>query len=181
MMRIWILAPLETLLADVFAWVIIHLGLGYLCSKIPINKFNPNAPFYQTKTWEKEGILYQQLFHVRSWKKFIPQGSKVYRNSFSLQHLTSVESAYLDRWLRESIRAEFCHWVMIIPGGFFFLWNTTVVGFLIIGYALVTNLVPIVLQRYNRPRIRRLIKQTESRMKAISICEQEVLVSTNGY
>lgn len=178
-MRILTLTPLETFFFNVSAWLILHFGIGYLCSIIPTSKFNSNKPFYQASPWEKGGDIYQRLFHVRTWKHIIPQGSKVYQNTFSLQHLTTVDPAYLELWLRESIRAEFCHWVMIFPGLLFFLWNDFVGGMAMIIYAVIVNLIPIILQRYNRPRVRRLLKQTGIRKTFVKnpFISQEYIVS----
>jgi glycosyl-4,4'-diaponeurosporenoate acyltransferase len=168
-MQIVFFAPLQTFLLDVVAWIFFHLGIGFCSSKIPIGKFDPDQRFFQTFPWEKGGAIYQKLFRVRSWKKFIPQGSALYKNAFSLQHLTTKDPAYLERWLRESIRAEFCHWVMILPGFFFVMWNDVVGSWLVMAYALITNLVPIVLQRFNRPRMRRMLLQAREKVTAVTI------------
>ena len=160
-MRIIFLSPFHTLLIDIAAWIALHFGLGYLCNRIPIQKFNSNWRFFKSFVWEKNGAIYEKLFRVRSWKHLIPQGSRVYRDSFSLQHLKTSSPAYVSLWIKESIRAEFCHWIMIIPGFFFSLWNSMTGEFWIMVYALVTNLVPIIMQRFNRPRFRILLDRTQ--------------------
>lgn len=157
-MQVILFKPVETWIINVICWIIFHLGIGYSCSKIAIDKILLNSWLYKTFAWENNGTIYQNIFRVRSWKRFIPQGSAIYPGAFSLQHLKSIDPAYLDRWLRESIRAEYCHWMMILPGFAFFLWNDVAGGVWVMVYALVTNIVPIILQRYNRPRIRRLIE-----------------------
>ena len=166
-MQILFLNPLGTFILDIIAWIMFHLGIGYTTSKIPVKRFDPDKLFYQTFPWEKEGKIYQELFHVRSWKNFIPQGSKLYRNTFSLQHLPTADPVYLGYWLRESIRAEFCHWMMILPSVFFFLWNDTIMSWIMVLYAVFNNFFPIVAQRFNRPRIRRFIEQAERRSYAV--------------
>lgn len=148
------LNPLETIFLDIIIWVIIHLCLGYCSSKIPLNWLNTDNPFFQTFSWEKGGQIYQKLFHVRSWKRFIPNGSRLYRGAFSINNLPTNDTVYLERWLKESIRAEICHWMMIPPGFFFFLWNNVAVGWAMVAYAFLNNLIPIIMQRFNRPRIR---------------------------
>jgi glycosyl-4,4'-diaponeurosporenoate acyltransferase len=159
-MQILFFDTLKTVFVDIVTWVCLHLGIGYWCSRIPIEQFDINQRFYQTFRWEKGGTIYQQLFHVRSWKRFIPQGSKLYRDAFSLQNLPNMEPAFLMRWVQESIRAEFCHWMMVFPSIFFFLWNGELGGWLMVAYAALNNFFPIVAQRFNRPRIRRYLEQT---------------------
>lgn len=162
-MQIVFLDTLETILLDIIAWVIFHLGIGYASSKIPLERLNPDLRFFQAYDWEKDGMIYEKLFHVRSWKHLIPNGSALYGDGFSIKNLATNDLAYLYRWLKESIRSEVCHWAMIVPGFFFFLWNNVVVGWIMVAYAFLNNLVPIIMQRFNRPRMRRLLAQIEKK------------------
>lgn len=166
-MQVILLDPTQTILIDIIAWVIIHLTLGYLSSKIPFEWLNPSHPFFQTFAWEKGGEIYQKLFRVRSWKRFIPNGSRLYRGAFSIKNLPTSDPAYLERWLKESVRAEMCHWAMILPGFFFFLWNSVSLGWVNVAYAFLNNLIPIVMQRFNRPRMRKLLKQLDKKIPNI--------------
>ena len=151
----------DTILLDIAAWICFHLGIGYWCSQLPVSWFDPHKRMYQTRPWEKNGEIYQRLFHVRSWKDFIPNGSALYPNTFSIKELPAYDLAYLERWLVESCRAEFCHWVMIMPGFLFFLWNSVELGWWMVVYAFLNNIVVIVLQRFNRPRMRRLLSRMQ--------------------
>lgn len=162
-MRIIFLKPLQTFLLDVIAWVFFHLSIGYGSSKIPLEKLNPDRRFFQTFKWEQEGRIYEKLFNVRSWKHLIPNGSALYKDAFSIRRLSKSSPEYLRRWLKESVRSEICHWLMIPPSLFFFLWNNVLVSWLMVLYAFLNNLVPIILQRYNRPRMRKLLAIIESK------------------
>jgi len=158
-MRILFLSNIATAIMDVVAWICFHISIGYWSSRLPLNFFDPQKSLFLTQKWEQSGEIYQKLFHVRDWKKFIPNGSALYPNTFKLKNLPSLNLEYLERWLRESCRAEFCHWVMILPGFLFFLWNNVEVGWWMVAYAVANNLVPIVMQRFNRPRVRRMLTQ----------------------
>ena len=171
-MQIIFLPTDVTIVVDIIAWVIFHLGIGYRTSRLPVTRFDPNKIWYQTFPWEKGGEIYEKIFHVRSWKKYIPSGGKIYPNTFSIQKIKDVNLEYLTRWLIESCRAEYCHLMMILPGLLFFLWNSVTVGWWMLVYAIVNNLVPIVLQRYNRPRIRRMIARIQN------VSTQQLNVST---
>ncbi|NMB54960.1 MAG: glycosyl-4,4'-diaponeurosporenoate acyltransferase [Leptolinea sp.] len=179
-MRIFFLSEMSTLFVDIFAWVCFHLGIGYTCSRIPVSFFDPDQPLYLTKTWEKGGEIYEKIFHVRSWKKWIPSGARVYSGAFEIKNLPTYTFEYLDRWLKESCRAEFCHWIMIFPGFLFFLWNSVEAAWWMMAYAVANNMVPIIMQRYNRPRVRRMLehlqKNSSSRMEhMIKLDAQEAL------
>ncbi len=165
-MQIITLSTHDTIFLDIFAWIVIHLSIGYLSARIPIDTFDPDHWLFLTYPWEKGGRIYDTLFHVRSWKKFIPGLGRITSNKFSMQKLASSDLDYLKTWLKESCRAEWCHWVMIIPGFFFFLWNSVEVGCWMVAYAVANNLIPIILQRYNRPRVRRMIMMLEKNPSA---------------
>ena len=160
-MRIIFLSDIATGIMDVLAWIIFHLSIGYWSSRIPIDFFNPQHPFYLPRKWEQSGEIYQKIFHVRDWKKYIPSGAKVYAHTFKIKHLVSYDPGYVERWLKESCRAELCHWAMILPGFIFFLWNSVGVGWWMVIYAVANNMVPIIVQRYNRPRVRKLLTRLQ--------------------
>ena len=161
-MQIFYLDPMNTFFLDILVWVIFHLGIGYLSLKFPQNWLDPDLRFFRSYDWEDEGKIYQRLFNIRSWKHLIPDGSKTYKHAFSIKHLASSELTHLKYWLRESVRSELCHWFMILPAPLFFLWNSIKGSRWMVVYAFLNNLVPIILQRFNRPRMRRLIAQLET-------------------
>jgi glycosyl-4,4'-diaponeurosporenoate acyltransferase len=163
-MRIFFFSPILTLIVDVISWVVIHLSIGFTCSQIPVSFFSPDKWLYQTYGWEQSGEIYQRFFRVRSWKGHVPAGGSIYPNYFSIQKLPSFDKPYLERWIKESCRSEFCHWLMIPPGVFFFVWNSILVGWFMLIYAVLNNIVPIIMQRYNRPRIIRIISRIGERV-----------------
>ncbi len=164
-MRIIFLSDVETFFLDIVAWLFFHLSIGYYSSRIPLDRIDPKKSWFLTKPWEKGGEIYQKLFRVKDWKKIIPSGAALYRNAYELKHLSEMNINGVRLWITESCRSEICHWIMIIPGFFFYLWNTVEIGRLMLGYAIVNNIVPIIMQRYNRPRARKLLAQMERKLK----------------
>lgn len=149
----------DNLILDAFAWLLIHLSIGFWCSRIPASWFDPNSRFYRSYRWERGGKIYQRFFRVRAWKEFMPNGGSLYGSHFSIKTLPSHSMEYVERWLRESCRSELCHWLMILPGFLFFLWNSVHLAWAMVAYAVLNNIFPIVLQRFNRPRMQRLLQQ----------------------
>lgn len=160
-MRVIYLNPWQTVFLDVFLWVLIHLSIGYSCAKIPLARLDPGRPFFQTYQWERGGRIYQTLFRVRAWKGLLPNGSGLYKDGYSIHRLPRTDPVTLRRFLRETVRSETCHWAMILPGFLFFLWNSPLGGWLMVAYAFLNNLPVIVVQRYNRPRLRRMLAIAE--------------------
>ncbi|MDY6874453.1 MAG: hypothetical protein SVR81_10960 [Chloroflexota bacterium] len=81
----------------------------------------------------------------------------MYKEGYSIHRLTRTDRATLARWLRETVRSETCNWLMILPGFLFFLWHTPLVDWLMVAYAFLNNLPVIVVQRFNRPRLRQML------------------------
>lgn len=156
-MRILFLSDEATILLDIVAWICFHLSIGYMCSRFPRAHFDPQKSWYLTKAWEEGGEIYQKLFRVKDWKRFIPSGAALYKKAYEVKNITSFSVTSVKTWLVESCRSEFCHWAMILPGFFFFLWNNVEAGWWMVAYAVVNNMVPIIMQRYNRPRARKLL------------------------
>ncbi len=164
-MRILFLSKTATIILDIVAWVLFHLSIGYTFSRLPIELFDPEKKWFQTKPWEKGGEIYQKIFRVKSWKKWIPSGAALYRGAYEIKHITEYSVENVRLWVKESCRSEFCHIVMILPGFLFFLWNSVEAGMWMVAYAFLNNLIPIVMQRYNRPRVNRLLAQLEKKSK----------------
>ncbi|WP_432418853.1 hypothetical protein [Cytobacillus spongiae] len=73
--------------------------------------------------------------------------------------------------LLELNRAELSHWLQMIPSPIFFLLNEGVVSWSMLLYGILFNLPLILVQRYNRLRITRLMLQ----------CQPIVETSITGY
>jgi len=138
-----------------------HLSIGYWSSQLPLDKLDYNRRSYQTWKWEKDGQIYQDIFKVKSWKDLLPSGAALYKGAYRIKHVADFSVEGVKIWLKESVRAEYCHRVMILPGILFFLWNEVSLGWVMVAYAVLNNLIPIILQRYNRPRMRKLLARLE--------------------
>jgi glycosyl-4,4'-diaponeurosporenoate acyltransferase len=98
--------------------------------------------------------VYEDVFRIRSWKGRLPDGADLLRwRSFRKRTLAERTPAYLERFSRETCRAELTHLLTMAWAPAFFLWNPVWVGWLMIAYALAENVPPILAQRYNRCRL----------------------------
>jgi glycosyl-4,4'-diaponeurosporenoate acyltransferase len=82
----------------------------------------------------------------------------MFKGGFPKKNLECSDAGYLKTFLNETKRAELTHWLAMVPVPVFFLWNIWWVGLIMIGYALIANLPCIMLQRFNRARISRVLK-----------------------
>jgi glycosyl-4,4'-diaponeurosporenoate acyltransferase len=143
---------------DIFVWLVLHLGISYLCTKIPLSFFRKEMWCFRMRSWENQGMIYQKIFRIKKCKTFIPDGGSLFKGGFPKKNLGSKDTVYLEKFLYETKRAELTHWLVMLPAPVFFLWNIWWAGIIMIFYATFANLPCIMLQRFNRGRLYRLLK-----------------------
>ncbi|MEM6675102.1 MAG: glycosyl-4,4'-diaponeurosporenoate acyltransferase [Planctomycetota bacterium] len=148
---------------NVLAWPVIHVGFAWAGTRARAERFRPDAWLFRTRAFERTGRIYEVLFGVKAWKGRLPDGAAWFKSGFKKRSLARADRAYLDRFVVETCRGEFVHWATFLAAGIFFLWNEAWVGWIMVAYGVVANLPCIIVQRYNRVRIRQLIEQREAR------------------
>jgi glycosyl-4,4'-diaponeurosporenoate acyltransferase len=157
-MRLIHLSTFWTVVIDIIAWFVIHMGVVHILIRIPAEHFDPANWLFRSKKWERDGRLYNDVFRIRKWKKYLPDGSALLgKMGFPKDKLSSRNRAYLEAFWVETCRAELTHWIITLFAPFFFLWNPFAVGFIMIFYASAENFPLIMAQRYNRIRFRHLL------------------------
>jgi len=144
---------------DIFVWLLIHLGVSYLCTLIPLSFFKKDIRWFRIRSWERQGMFYQRPLRIKVWRKVIPDGGGLFKKGFPKKKLQSSDAGYMETFLYETKRAELTHWLAIIPVPLFFLWNIWWVGIIMIAYAILANLPCIMLQRFNRARIGKILEE----------------------
>jgi len=152
-MQIIDLPAIWTVLLIAVLWPTLQMIAGELSRVLPDRFFNYRSPFYRSQPWEKDGRIYQTWFKIRRWKQFLPDGGAIIPGGYSKKHLTDYSAANLDKFLNESCRAEFSHWLAISPFWLFGLIGPPVIIVFMLIYALIVNAPCIMAQRFNRPRI----------------------------
>lgn len=147
------------LVVNVLAWSVIHIGFAWVGTRAPTAWFKPETWLFRTHDFERSGRCYELLFRVRAWKDLLPDGASWFRGGFAKKRLVSADRDYLIRYTVESCRGEVVHWAVFLAAGVFFLWNTIWVGFIMVAYGLIANVPCIVVLRYNRARLRRILRR----------------------
>lgn len=160
-MRLIELPDFWTILLDFIAWFAIHMGCAILALKLPDTYFNQTG-LYKSFAWEADGLIWQRIFRVKRWKNYLPDGAAFFKKGFRKKQMQTASADYYQLFIRESRRAEFTHWLAMLPAPLFFLWNPVWVGFVMIAYAILANGPCIIAQRYNRPRFERLLAKHNS-------------------
>jgi glycosyl-4,4'-diaponeurosporenoate acyltransferase len=163
-MRVLFLSDELTILLCFIVWPIIQSGCALLMLNLPKRLFHPDHWVYRSHAFEKEGELYQTLFKVKSWKHLLPDGGAVWRKKgYQKKHLEDYRDENLEKFLVESCRGEATHIGPILLFWIFFLFTPFYVGWMMLVYSLIVNMPCIIVQRYNRPRIKHLLEKHPNR------------------
>jgi glycosyl-4,4'-diaponeurosporenoate acyltransferase len=141
---------------NITVWLVINLGVGMSTARMQSNSFNPQSWLYRQRIWERGGKTYKARLKVKKWKRLLPAIAAVVKGGFRKKHLGNADAAYVRRFILETCRAEFTHWIIFLFSLIFFLWNDWWIGLIMVAYGLATNIPCIVIQRYNRMRLERM-------------------------
>lgn len=146
-----------------FASIVGTLGVPafFLGEKLPRRWFNPEKFPFKSFSWENEGRIYEKI-GIQWWKNRTPDMSKYMRRAFSKQGNLLRDPQHLRRLVVETCSGEFVHWVLIFLSPVFAILMDEM-GILAMLLYIVGNLVSLVIQRYNRPRIMKIIQRIEKR------------------
>lgn len=143
-----------------------HLLLAKLSVMLPARFFARDTWWSQSFKWEDQGTIYERIFFIKKWKKYLPDGATLFKQGFAKKNLQDTSVDYYDRFILETRRAEFSHWVQILPAAGFYLFNPLWASLVITGYFLIVNLFPIITQRYVRPKLKKLKSRAEKKRDA---------------
>lgn len=141
-------------------WLVFQVGAALIALHAPDGRLGPDAFLFRTHPWENDGRIYDRLFAVRRWKGLLPDGGAAWKKrGYRKKKLTDLTQENLERFLLESARAELTHLLAIAPFWVFGFFAPPGVIWIMLMYALAVNLPCIVAQRYNRPRVRALLRR----------------------
>ena len=146
---------------DIVMFVVISIMLTIFVEKLPERLFYHRKWLYNERKWEKGGGFYQHHFSVKKWKACLPEISEFLNGWFPKKSLNHNDTIYYEKFIAETCKAEFTHWMIIVSTVTFYFWDgfLSSVGITIMAFAL--NFPYIIIQRYNRPRLIRIMKKYE--------------------
>lgn len=150
-------APWLMLILNIILWPIYHLTISKITLNTSADKFKKDNWLYRPRSFEKDGLFYERILKIRSWKKIIPDGATIFNEGFKKKNLKGTQKDYIQTFIEETRRAEYSHLLQILPCVTFFIFNTFWIAMIMVAYALIFNLPLIWLQRYNRIRFQRLL------------------------
>ena len=161
-MRVIFLSDFWTIFLCFLVWPLLQVAAALFCLNLPDRYYSPNSFFYKSHSFERDGLIYDQVFRVKRWKHLLPDGGAVWKKrGFKKKRLDNFSRENLYRFLIESARGELTHWLAIFPFWVFWFFTPPIVPWIMLAYALLVNMPCIIAQRYNRPRVQRLLKRKQ--------------------
>lgn len=140
-------------------WFILHMICVYICHKAPDRFYNPGFNLFTIKSYEKNGKIYEDRFKIKAWKNILPDGGSINSYGFEKRRIANRSVAYFEKFIIETKRAELIHWTGILTSTIFLLIYDFPLNILIYLIAIIIDIPFIMIQRYNRPRLIRLVQR----------------------
>ena len=150
-------SPGWAVVVDVTVWALAGAGIGFGAHTIPATRFADDGWLTRLRPIEEDGRWYEQRLGIKAWKSRLPEAGALFRDGFSKRSLTDGSTAHLARFVIETRRAELTHWSVLALAPLFFLWNPWGLGLVMCAYAIAANVPCILIQRYNRARLARVL------------------------
>jgi glycosyl-4,4'-diaponeurosporenoate acyltransferase len=143
--------------AIVGANVVAFAGWSLVASTVARRRaFARDTWLTRPRALERDGAAYDRLW-IRRWKDRLPEAGGAKRVVGGRDRTT------LERFVVETRRAEWVHWVILAAVPLFALWNPPLAMVLVVGVGVSFNLPCLLVQRYNRLRLQRVIRLASSR------------------
>jgi glycosyl-4,4'-diaponeurosporenoate acyltransferase len=152
-----VMPPALTIVVDVVAWGVFHSATGYAAHRLGDRRLGADGWLLRARGFETGGRWYRRRLRIDRWKDRLPDAGDLFRGGLSKRHLPAYDAAGLERFARETRRAELAHWWAMGCGPLFVLWNPPLATGLLVAYGVVVNLPFVLVQRYNRFRIEAIV------------------------
>lgn len=107
----------------------------------------------------RETRFYEKVLHIKAWKDYIPS-----MGPFDKKDMKGDDAAYISMFILETVRAEVAHVLCIFVTLLLLLYHKQPYCAFIPAFYLAINIPCILIQRYNRPRLERVLKIHGSRL-----------------
>lgn len=144
------------------AWAAFGIVSGWLGARLPLRWLRIDRGPLRLTPLEAGGSWYRRRLRIDRWKDALPEAGRLFGGE-SKAGLASRRSDALDRFVAETRRAEWVHWANMAFGVTFLAWTPLPVGLFMIVFGIVAHAPFVIVQRYNRARLLRLLRRRAAR------------------
>ena len=141
--------------------LIIDAVVAIIVRILPKKWINPFNRIYKVHKWESK--LYLRL-GIRKWKDLIPESGKAL-TGFGKREVENIkDNTYLYKFMEETVYAEIMHLVSAFLGFLVVFINLKlwlIVGLPLAIFNLILQIMPVMVQRYNRPKLMLAYRRNE--------------------
>jgi glycosyl-4,4'-diaponeurosporenoate acyltransferase len=141
---------------DAAVWAVWSATCGFVGHRLPAGLL-PGGRRRPPRAAGRPGRGYERVLRIKAWKDLLPEAGALYRGGFSKRRIVGHDRAYLERFAIETRRAELVHWAILALGPAFFAWNPWWLATAMVAYAVIANVPCLLVQRYNRARLARIL------------------------
>lgn len=137
--------------------------IGFVAGRLlPYEWLMENAFPFRAFAWERQGRIYEKL-GIRSWNRKMPDMSRLLPRMMPAKRLQGRSEATLPTMIKETCVAEVIHMLLGLAALHCLrIWRGWGGRIVVLLYWL-GNLPYILIQRYNRPRLQRLLQRMQKR------------------
>jgi glycosyl-4,4'-diaponeurosporenoate acyltransferase len=152
---------LLVIIVNVLGWPIIQLTLGKLFLLLPDSFFTEDSWLTRERRLEKNGDCYRRFLRMQWWKGLLPDGAS-WLGGRPKRNVATRNCSELALFAIETRRSEIAHWCMLLCTPIFYLWNPPWACVVVTLYGIAANLPCILVQRANRIKVRRILREANS-------------------
>ena len=140
---------------------VVSFVLGRL---VPKEWFDYTRFPYRSFAFEKGGKIYEAI-GIAKWQSRVPDMSRIFPKLMPAKKIPArPDEQTLLVMIRETCAAEATHTLLMLAGlGVIVIWPCVWGVMLYLVYAILGNLIFIIIQRYNRPRLVRLYERKRAK------------------
>ena len=152
---------------NVIVYALIQYLRVFIDPYLPESWFSPKQKYYKCYAWEDNGKFYDRVFKVSKWKDYLPTVNS--STNFNKKKITGRGVDYFEQFLQEINMAESHHIRSILTTLVFALWNPSGMFIFFFMLSAAAQLPFIIIQRYNRPRMQKVVYDLRVRENTIKI------------
>ena len=159
---------LLSILFSLLLLIIIDAVVAIFVRMFPKKWVNPFNKIYTVHKWESK--FYVKLA-IRKWKDLIPESGKMLTGFGKREVLDMKDNAYLFKFMEETVYAEVMHLLSAVFGFLVVFVNLNLwflVGIPLAIFNFILQILPAMVQRYNRPKLMLAYRRNEKYNQPIS-------------